>query len=104
MRDLHIGRKGKGIKFVIIFFAIYFSIAFLSVGFTLPNIFDQFFPGENYVDLFNQFFWMYLLVSALLRQLIQELPVVDVIPLLTMPIKKKKISRFVVNKSFLSFF
>ncbi len=97
-------KKSKGIKFVIIFFAIYFSIAFLSVGFTLPNIFDQFFPGENYVDLFNQFFWMYLLASALLRQLIQELPVVDVIPLLTMPIKKKKISRFVVNKSFLNFF
>ncbi len=32
------------------------------------------------------------------------LPVVDIIPLLTLSIKKKRISRYVVNKSFFSFF
>ncbi len=97
-------KKSVGIKAVIIFFAIYFSIAFLALGFGLPTIFKEHFPESNPIDLFNEYFWGYLLMSALIRQLVQEIPVVDIIPLLTLSIKKKKISRFVVNKSFINFF
>jgi len=97
-------KKSVGIKAVIIFFVIYFSAAFLALGFGLPKIFEKQFPDKDPISLFNEFFWGYLLISALMRQLVQEIPVVDIIPLLTLPIKKRKISNFVVNKSFLNFF
>ena len=96
-------KQSLGIQAVIIFFSIYFSILFLYVGFHIPELFNKFFPGRNSTILFNQFIWVYFLVSALMRQLIQELPVVDIIPLLSQPIKKTRIAKHVVSKSFISF-
>ncbi|WP_066631755.1 DUF5687 family protein [Labilibacter marinus] len=96
-------QQSVGIKAVVIFFSVYLSAVLLTVGFNIPSIFKQFFPSADPVILFNQFVWGYFLISALMRQLVQSLPVVDTIPLLSLPFKKRKIAQYVVNKSFISF-
>ena len=96
-------KQSAGIKAVVIFVGFYISISLLVLGFQLPQIFKKYFPGTDPILLFNEFVWGYLLVSALMRQFLQELPVVDALPLLNMPIKKKRIANYLVNRSFISF-
>nr|WP_025006705.1 DUF5687 family protein [Marinilabilia salmonicolor] len=93
-------QRSIAIKVLVGFFVFYLSISILIMGFTLPAILQEYFPGQKVISAFNQNLWYYFIFSAILRQLFQEIPIVNSIPLLVLPFKKKKIARHLVNKSF----
>ena len=96
-------KQSVGIKALVAFFGFYIAISLLVLGYNLPELFGQYYPGIDPIVLFNEFVWGFLLLSALMRQIAQELPVVDALPLMGMPIKKKRIAKYVVDKSFVCF-
>ncbi len=93
-------QRSVGIKILVGFFVFYLSISLLILGFTIPEILKEYFPGQNVISAFNQHLLYYIIFSAILRQLFQEIPIVNSIPLLVLPFRKKKIARHLVNKSF----
>lgn len=96
-------QKSVAIKILVGFFVFYLSISLLIMGFTLPEILQVYFPEQEVISAFNQNLLYFFIFSAILRQLFQEIPVVNSIPLLVLPFKKKKIARHLVNKSFFHF-
>jgi len=97
-------QKSLVIKIIVAFFAIYLSSSLLAMAFMLPKVLGKYFPNDNPILIFNQFIWLFFIVSGIVRQLAQELPVIEVLPLLIQPISKRKIAKYTINKSFLSFF
>ncbi|WP_462317452.1 DUF5687 family protein [Marinilabilia sp.] len=93
-------KKSIGIKILVGFFVFYLSISLLILGFNIPALLQEYFPGQNVIRAFNQNLWFYFIFSAILRQLFQQIPIVNSIPLLVLPFKKKKIAQHLVNKSF----
>ena len=93
-------KRSVGIKILVGFFVLYLSMIFLILGFNIQTILQAYFPEQNVIKTFNENLWFYFIFSALLRQLFQELPIVNSIPLLVLPFKKKKIAQHLVNKSF----
>ncbi|PWE00329.1 DUF5687 family protein [Marinilabilia rubra] len=93
-------KKSIGIKILVVFFVFYLSISLLILGFNIPAILQEYFPGQNVIKAFNENLLFYFIFSAILRQLFQEIPIVNSLPLLVLPFKKRKIAQHLVNKSF----
>ncbi|MFD1094487.1 DUF5687 family protein [Salegentibacter chungangensis] len=96
--------KSLGLKIFLIFLGLYFALVSLSLGFGLYPILQEFFPGEDPLQLVNRFLLAWFLLELTFRFLLQTLPVIDIKPLLTLPIKKRKVVNFVLNKSLFSFY
>lgn len=96
--------KSIGAKILIGFFALYFAVCFLIVGIFSFKIIQKTFPEQDPLVLVNSFL-MYAIVGDLIfRYMMQKLPVMNIKPLLILPIKKSKIVHFILAKSSLSFF
>ena len=96
--------KSLAIKIVMGFFALYFILVFLALGFGLYPILQKTFPDQDPFIVVNGFIFFWFLGDLLLRFFLQKLPVMSVKPLLTIPIKRSSIVHFVLGKSALSFF
>ena len=96
--------KSVGAKILLGFFALYFAICFLIVGIFSFKIIKKAFPEQDPLVLVNSFL-MYAIVGDLIfRYMMQKLPVMNIKPLLILPIKKSKIVHFILAKSSISFF
>lgn len=96
--------KSIGLKVLLIFLALYFSIAFLALGIGLYPLLQKFFPDQDPLQLVNRFVLLWLVFDLGFRFFIQTLPVLDIKPLLNLPIPKRKAINFVLSKSIYSFF
>ena len=96
--------KSLAIKIVMGFFALYFILVFLALGFGLYPILEKTFPDQDPFIVVNGFIFFWFLGDLLLRFFLQKLPVMSVKPLLTIPIKRSSIVHFVLGKSAVSFF
>ena len=96
--------KSLAIKIVMGFFALYFILVFLALGFGLYPILQKTFPDQDPFIVVNGFIFFWFLGDLLLRFFLQKLPVMSVKPLLTIPIKRSSIVHFVLGKSAFSFF
>ena len=96
--------KSLAIKIVMGFFALYFILVFLALGFGLYPILQKTFPDQDPFIVVNGFIFFWFLGDLLLRFFLQKLPVMSVKPLLTIPIKRSSIVHFVLGKSAVSFF
>jgi len=96
--------KSLGAKILIGFFGLYFAVIFLFMGFGGYFALQEMYPDKDPLFVANSFL-MYAIVGDLIfRYLMQKLPVMNIKPLLTLPIKKNKIVHFILAKSSLSFF
>lgn len=96
--------KSVGAKILIGFFGLYFAGCFLLIGIGGYWILKKQFPEQDPLVLVNSFL-MYAIVGDLIfRYMMQKLPVMNIKPLLILPIKKSKIVHFILAKSSLSFF
>ena len=96
--------KSLGAKILIGFFGLYFTICFLLIGIGGYWILKKQFPEQDPLVLVNSFL-MYVIVGDLIfRYIMQKLPVMNIKPLLTLPVKKSKIVHFILMKSSFSFF
>jgi hypothetical protein len=94
--------KNLAIKILMGFGAIYFAVFFVVVG-----VFAYYGVAEIFPDplvIINKYLIYYFVFDLVLRLLLQKMPVLNIRPLLTMPIKSATIVNFSLGKTYLSFF
>ena len=96
--------KNMAAKGVLIFLALYFSAVALFMGFNLSVFIDKSYPGQLQVPIFNSLIFAYVGFELVLRIMVQNLPTFGFQPFLLIPVKRKRIARYMLNKSMLHFF
>ena len=96
--------KSIGIKILMGFFALYFILMFLGLGLGGFFIIRKEFPGQDPLQIVNSFLLFAITGDLIFRYLMQKLPVMNIKPLLVLPIKRNTIVHYVLVKSSLSFF
>ncbi len=95
--------KNGAAKGVLIFLAIYFSAVALFVGLQLSEKLIETNP-DNQISAFNALIFIYAGFDFVLRIMVQNLPTFGFQPFLIIPVKRKRIARYMLNKSLLHFF
>jgi len=83
-------------------FALYFIAMFLLLGFGIYPILEDL--GLNPFTTVNKFLIYYFVFDLVIRYFIQKMPVMNIRPLLSLPIKRSTIVHFALGKTALSFF
>ena len=96
--------KSIALKIVMGFFAIYFLAVFLILGTGGYYILKKQFPEQDPLVLVNSFLLFVIIGDLVFRYIMQKLPVMNIKPLLTLPIRKNKIVHYILAKSSISFF
>ena len=96
--------KSMGAKILIGFFGLYFTISFLSIGIGGYWILKEQYPEKDPLVMVNSFLLFAITGDLIFRYIMQKLPVMNIKPLLILPIKKSKIVHFILAKSSFSFF
>ena len=82
--------------------ALYFTVCFAILGIGLFFILKD--EGLEPLATVNKYLIYYLAADLLIRYFLQKMPVMNIRPLLTLPITKKTIVHFSLGKTVLSFF
>ncbi|MBG6111744.1 multisubunit Na+/H+ antiporter MnhC subunit [Flavobacterium sp. CG_9.10] len=85
-----------------LFLIAYFSVAFLALGIGAFYILKE--MKLDPLVTVNKFLIYYFLLDLIIRLLLQAIPVMNIRPLLILPIKKPTIVHFSLGKTILSFF
>lgn len=96
--------KSIGLKILMGFFALYLLVIFLSSGIGGYFYLENEFPTKDPFVIVNQFLIFMIISDLIFRYLMQKIPVMDIKPMLVLPIKKSKLVNFVLAKSVFSFF
>ncbi|WP_299049553.1 DUF5687 family protein [uncultured Polaribacter sp.] len=97
-------QKGIALKILMGFLALYFIITFLIIGVGAYYILKKEFPEQDPLQMVNSYLLYAILGDLIVRYLMQKLPVMNIKPLLILPIKKSKLVHYVLGKSSLSIF
>lgn len=97
-------QKSLAINIIIGFFMLILILDLVYFGIYLGPILEKAGKGAPPEILLNKYLIYYFLVTFLMRFLLQELPTMEVTPLLHLPIKKNRISHYLNLRSLLSFF
>ncbi len=96
--------KSLGLKILMAFLAVYFAALFLLFGISLFPLIHKFYPEQDPLKVANSFVLVYFTFEIIFRFMLQTLPVMDIKPLMVLPVKKKKVVNFVLFKSLYSFY
>ena len=96
--------KNMAAKGVLIFLALYFSAVALFMGFNLSEFLEKAHSVQSQVPVFNSLIFAYVGFELVLRIMVQSLPTFGFQSFLLIPVKRKRIARFMLNKSLLHFF
>lgn len=102
-RSSHFG-KGIAMKVLMGFFALYFILVFVGLGAGGFYILKKEFPDEDPFTIVNGIMLFVVIGDLIFRYIMQKLPVMNIKPLLTLPIKKSKLVNYILTKSAFSFF
>ena len=83
--------QSLGLKIFLGFFAIYFLVSFLVLGIFLRDILLELKPNSNPIEVVNSYILLWLLAELVLRFFMQSLPVLNIKPLLVVPINRPTI-------------
>ena len=97
-------QKGIALKIIMGFFVLYFLVAFLAVGVGGYFILRKEFPESDPLQMVNSYLLFAILGDLIVRYLMQTLPIMNIKPLLILPIKKTKLVHYVLGKSVFSVF
>ena len=97
-------QKGIAIKILMAFLALYFIVVFLAIGVGGYFILKKQFPEQDPLQIVNSYLLYAVLGDLIFRYLMQKLPVMNIKPMLILPIKKSKLVHYVLAKSSISFF
>ena len=89
-------------KVFMILAAIYFSLAFLALGVGAYYLIKEI--GQDPLVVVSKYMVYYLLADIVIRLFLQKIPVINIRPLLNLPIKRGTIVNFAIGKTMLSFF
>ncbi|MBT8265574.1 MAG: hypothetical protein KJO41_09570 [Bacteroidia bacterium] len=97
-------QKGLAIKILLVLAALYFGgIAILS-GAGLFFILKKAIPEVDPIVTINNFLIFWILFEMLIRFFMQQLPVMNIKPLMIIPIKRNTVIHYLLGKTTLSFF
>ena len=97
-------QKGIALKIIMGFFILYFMLAFLAIGIGGYFILKKEYPESDPLQLVNSYLLFAIFGDLILRYLMQTLPIMNIKPLLILPIKKSKLIHYVLGKSIFSAF
>lgn len=97
-------QKSIAINILMVFLALYFILVFLLLGIALYPILKKQFPDSDPLIILNGFIFYWFLADLMMRFFLQKLPVMNIKPMLILPIKRNRILHYVLGKSSLSFF
>jgi hypothetical protein len=92
-----------GMKILMGFLALYFMLIFVGAGVGAFYLIKEELHREP-LSTINQFLIYYLVIDLLVRYFFQKMPVLNIKPLVILPIKKDTIVHFTLGKTILSFF
>ena len=92
------------VKILIGLLGLYFFAVFLILGIGLFYILEDTVPETNPLEVVNNVLLYYLIAELLFRYFLQKIPVTQIQHFITLPFKKSKIVRWVMLRSFFSFF
>jgi len=96
--------KGLALKIAMFFLAICIMVSALSMGAGLFFTLEKNFPNVDPMLKLSEFLIYWILLELFLRYFMQKLPVIDVKPMLLLPIKKDTITKYILGKSGVSFY
>lgn len=96
--------KSLAVKIIMIFFGIYMLACLIMLGVGLYFILEEVFPGVDPMLKVSEYFLYWILGELAIRYFMQKLPVMDIKPLLLMPIKKDSIVHYILGRSAFSFY
>lgn len=97
-------QKGIAIKILLVFLVLYFGGAALFLGIGLYFILKEALPALDPIVIVNNFLIYWLLFDLTIRFFMQQLPVMNVKPLMIIPIKRNTIINYLLGKTTISFF
>jgi hypothetical protein len=92
------------LKILLGLFGLIFLIYFLLLGTFSFEIMKEVAPDRDPLDLVNSYLFYIFATDLIFRYLMQKLPIMNIKPLLILPIKKSKLVHFVLRKSAFSFY
>jgi hypothetical protein len=95
-------KTNLALKIFMVLGAIYFTVVFLMLGVGAFYIIKKL--KMDPIAAVNRFLIYYLLMDLIVRLFFQKIPVMNIRPLLVLPIKKTTIVNFALGKTLLSFF
>lgn len=96
--------KSIALKIIMGFLVLYFIVVFLSIGIGGYFILKKTYPDQDPLHIVNSMLIFAILGDLIFRYLMQKLPVMNIKPLLILPIKKDKLVHYVLGKSAFSGF
>ncbi len=96
--------KNIALKIIMGFFALYMIVSFLAVGAGGYFFLKKQYPDTDPLLFVNKLMIFVLIADLIFRYLMQKLPVMNIKPLLNLPIRKSKLVHYVLGKSGFSFF
>ena len=97
-------QKGLAIKILLFIAVLYFGGAAIMLGVGLFFILKKAIPTVDPIQTVNNFLIYWFLFDLLIRYFMQQLPVMNVKPLMTIPIKRSTVIHFLLGKTSISFF
>ncbi|MDZ7741596.1 MAG: DUF5687 family protein [Bacteroidota bacterium] len=90
---------------IIIGFFIFLMIAYLLIlGLFISRIMQEVYPDQDHVAIFNGFLLYYFIVDLFMRFMMQNLPKINIESYIHLPLKKKLIVHYIVNRTSLAIF
>lgn len=97
-------QKGIAIKILLGFAALYFGGMAIMLGVGMFFIIKEALPNNDPIVMVNNFIILWILFDMMIRFFMQQLPVMNVKPLMALPIKRNTIIHYLLGKTTLSFF
>ncbi|WP_396636189.1 DUF5687 family protein [Maribacter sp. R77961] len=91
--------KSLGLKIIMGFFGFIMLLYLIGAGGGMYFILRKLFPDENPMWIISQYFIYWVLIELFLRYFMQKLPVMDIKPFLTTPVKKSAIAHYILGRS-----
>ncbi len=97
-------QKGIAIKILLVFLALYFGGSALLLGAGTFFLIKETLPKSDPLVVVNNFLIFWVLADLGIRYFMQQLPVMNVKPLMAMNIKRRVIIHYLLGKTTISFF
>ncbi len=97
-------QKGVAIKILLVFAVLYFGGAALMLGVGLFFILKETLPNLDPIVVVNNFLIYWFIFDLVIRFFMQQLPVMNVKPLMIIPVKRNIVINYLLGKTALSFF
>ncbi|MBE0422664.1 MAG: hypothetical protein IBX66_01870 [Lutibacter sp.] len=97
-------QKGIAIKILLVFLVLYFGGAALMLGIGLFFILKEVLPTLDPIVVVNNFIIYWLLFDLVIRFFMQQLPVMNIKPLMVIPVKRNTVIHYLLGKTVISFF